>query len=206
MATWSRIIEKHPAILTKPVLLKEVDLHKWLEEQAKNQKLKWLLVHADDGVIWGHFDGAEFTLFTSEKVACDIPEAQKSVCVPLRLETIQQARLFGPAGELLIFRTNDNEWQYRIINDISEEGKAELIEAYDEPYLLWGTHGIKVKDNFTLLSDGVQGLRHAVPLELTLGKNGETTPPQLIVRHYLNKEGVAKVVVSRLVDLVKVGG
>jgi CRISPR-associated protein (TIGR03984 family) len=202
MSTWSRKIQNNPAILTKPVQLDTEDLRKWMEAQAKKHQFKWLLVHANDGVIWGRFEGEEFTLFTSEKVASDIPEAKNSVCVPLRLETIEQARLFSPTGELLIFRVNDSEWHYRIIEDAPDGGATDLIEAYDEPYLVLGTHGKKVKDQFTLLSDGVQGLRHAVPIELTLGKNSEITPPHLIVRHYLNEEGVAKVVVSRLVDLI----
>ncbi len=202
MSTWSREIQKHPAILTNPAQLKTTDIRKWIEEQAKKYHFRWLLVHADDGVIWGRFDSEEYTLFTSEKVASDIPEAKNSVCVPLRLETIQQARLFSAKCELLIFRVNDNEWHYRVIEDVLDGEAANLFEAYDEPYLLLGTHGIKSTDHFTLLSDGVQGLRHAVPMDLTLGKNNEITPPHLIVRHYLNEEGVAKVVVSRLVDLV----
>jgi CRISPR-associated protein (TIGR03984 family) len=209
MSKWKREIENHPAVITLGDDLKienqnSENLKKWMEETAKDHELTWLLVHADDGILWGRFDESDSDrkLTTSETVASHVPAAKKSVCVPLRMETIQQARLFGKTCEVLIYRVDDNQLKYRIIEDIKDGQISDVTEAYDEPYLLWGTHGVELDNNFTLLSDGAQGLYHAVPIALKMEANDEITPPHLVVRHYLNKTGVAKVLVSRLVDLV----
>ena len=202
MSQWKREIKEHPARVTKAAPLEVKELKTWMESQAKQYNLQWLLVHADDGVIWGRFDAKDYKLNTSEEVARNIASAVRSVCVTLRLETIQQARLFGESCEVLLFRTGDTEVKYRIIEDVEENKDHDLLEAFDETYLLWGTHGEALENEFTLLTDGAQGLMHAVPIKLSLGKNNETTPPYLLVRHYLNKEGVAKVIASRLVNLV----
>jgi hypothetical protein len=56
--------------------------------------------------------------------------------------------------------------------------------------------------DFTLLRDGAQGLRHAVPVALAIGAaDGKATPHRLLVRHYLADEDFARIVASRLVDL-----
>ena len=206
MSKWRRKIENHPARITPGVDpdIGNFNLEKlivWMEETASKHDLTWLLVHADDGIIWGSFDG-DYKLTTSETVACHVRAAEKSVCIPLRMETIQQVRLFGRTCEVLIYRVDDSQLKYRIIDDIKDGQIPDVTEAYDEPYLLWGNHGAELDNNFTLLSDGAQGLYHAVPMVLEIKENNETTPPHLVVRHYLNNAGVAKVVVSRLVDLI----
>ena len=37
-------------------------LYDWLQSKAKQYQLKYLLAHADDGVIWGLFDNAKLTI------------------------------------------------------------------------------------------------------------------------------------------------
>ncbi|GAB4156124.1 MAG: CRISPR-associated protein Csx19 [Candidatus Promineifilaceae bacterium] len=220
MSHYQRIIEKkHPASsqsLAKADLvdLKD-DLIGWLTKQAKQHKLGdpcYLLVHADDGVIWGRIDKNE-QLRTSYDALRDteaqkkwdqqrIAAAKKSL-PPLRIETLQQARLFTEQAELFIWKDGDGAWQGRLIKDVIDGETAAWLESFDEPQMLWGTHGTQLKYDFTLLEDGAQGLRHAVPVPLKLSNGctrfGETTPPRLVVRHYLNKDGFAQVVVSRLV-------
>jgi CRISPR-associated protein (TIGR03984 family) len=165
----------------------------WLQSQAIKYELEWLLAHADDGVIWGKVENR--SLLTSDTVA---PE----VSPPLRAETLQQARLFAGNAELLLWRDGDNQWQARLIRQPADGETPTFTDAIDEPQLLWGTHG-EHRNGFTLLRDGAQGLRHAVPKKLPLGPNYETNPPVLWVRHYLHDDenGFTRIVASRLVDL-----
>jgi hypothetical protein len=67
------------------------DLRDWLQTQARENQLSYLLAFADDGAIWGWFDGNQLAL---------APEA----CAPLRIETIQRIHLFSQDGELRIAR------------------------------------------------------------------------------------------------------
>jgi CRISPR-associated protein (TIGR03984 family) len=197
---WECKIESHPARL-KDVPLPTTgptDLRSWLQEQAKEHNLTYLLAHADDGVIWGVIQ-SDGTLKTSHEAAQGNAKAE-AVCPPLRLLTLQQARLFGKDAELLLWRDGDNVFHARLIEDAKGGGTADWKEAYDEAQLLWGTQkakDVELTHGFTLLEDGAQGLRHAVPLTPDMTKQRV----QLIVRHYLADEDFARVAVSRLVAL-----
>jgi len=72
----------------------------WMVKHAQQYNLRYLLAHADDGVIWGRIDNSE--LHTSHGIAPASPSLHPS--------TLQQARLFSPAGELLLWR-DDNGWR-----------------------------------------------------------------------------------------------
>jgi CRISPR-associated protein (TIGR03984 family) len=150
---------------------------------------------------------ADGRLMTSHEAGRGNAEAE-AACPALRAATLQQARLFAPHAEMLLWRDGDNAWHARLIRDLpSDESTAAAAwhDAFDEPQLLWGTHGRHLPGGFTLLADGAQGLRHAVPMALPLGLGGAATPPRLVVRHYLNTDGFARVVASRLVGLLTVG-
>ena len=88
--------------------LTEQSLKDWLKQQAQDYQLTYLLAHAEDGVIWGHFDIQKGTLTTAREVfpECNFPE--------LRLKTLQQCRVFGKAGEVLLWNSN-GEWRSRLI-------------------------------------------------------------------------------------------
>lgn len=167
-------------------------LHDWLNEQAKTHQLNYLLAHADDGVIWGRFDEGELT--TAEQVfrkpEFDFPS--------LRLLTLQQCRVFGRSGEVLLWRTGE-KWRSRLVQ---ENDTAEIIP---EQQILWGTQKERESEGFTLLSDGQQGLRHAVPLlDITFDKNNKLHRPlRLSVYHYIDYDdsGLARISRSRLVNL-----
>jgi len=167
------------------------DLESTLVDLALRHDLRWLLAHADDGVIWGEVRENGLHL------SCDtFPE----VSPPLRAVTLQLVRLFGSQGELLIWR-DGAAWRARLIRDSSVEQGGK--EFYDETFLLWGTHVEERRNGFALLREGRQGLRHAPPLP----ENAEL-PARLRVRHYLacDEDGQAYIACSRLVELEIEGG
>ncbi|MFH7244116.1 MAG: CRISPR-associated protein Csx19 [Spirulina sp.] len=170
------------------------DLRDWIEIQHKEYNLQYLLAHADDGVIWGHFRTGY--LSTSDTVLQQSPS--------LRLITLQQCRIFGKSGEILLWKSN-NTWKSRfLINPLDQE---RIIE---ERQLLWGTHGKKREpEGFTCLKDGYQGLKHAVPFtEIELENDGKLVQPvRLVVYHFIDYDdgGLARITLSRLVDLTTEG-
>jgi CRISPR-associated protein (TIGR03984 family) len=162
----------------------------WLEKQADEHRLQYLLAHADDGVIWGHFKDGE--LVTSGDVFAQ--------CAMLRSHTLQQCRIFGENAEVMLWKVGES-WKARLVRD---DNKPECLP--DEPQILWGTQKEEEKNGFTLVSDGSQGLKHAVPLTkipLSQDKKKLYRPIRLVVRHYIQYDdsGIARIYLSRLVDL-----
>lgn len=163
------------------------NLRAWLVKEANENGLPYLLAHAVDGVIWGRFeDGLTLS-----------GEAFDQVFVKLRPFTLQQARLFGPAGELHLWRNEDGLHSHLIL-----DGQETPDDAYEELHWLWG-EGISIDDTkgFSLMEEGQQGLYHAVPKIIEEGASAA-----LQVRHYIDHDiqGQAYVTSSRLVDLVEV--
>ncbi|WP_297029166.1 CRISPR-associated protein Csx19 [Thermogutta sp.] len=189
-----REIESHPAVVEPITDCSISDVKVWLQTQAVQHNLRWLLAHADDGVIWGELRNGQ--LVTSESVA---PE----VSPPLRAETLQQVRLFATRAELLLWRDGDNRWHARLIRDAGHGEKPTFTDAIDEPQILWGTDPQPLANGFTLMSDGAQGLRHAVPLDVRGRFDESSRPLRLWVRHYLqdDESGFTRIVASRLFDL-----
>jgi len=167
------------------------DVRAWLVEQAKKHSLTALLAHADDGVIWGQV--TDTGLQTSHEVFDDLPSPE------LRVETLQQARLFGEKADLLLWRTAKG-WRARLVEDDLDAG-----EHYDQPQLLWGNRYVTSCEGFTLVEEGRQGLRHAPPVTAPQTEfDDERHPLRLHVRHYLataTGTGVVDVVLSRLVQV-----
>ncbi|MGB3266167.1 MAG: CRISPR-associated protein Csx19 [Microcoleus sp.] len=174
--------------------LDDDELRSWLESQAPSvsEQTSYLLAHAEDGIIWGRFDSKKLT--TAEKIfhkrdQVDLPE--------LRLLTLQQCRIFGRDGEILLWRISETKFKWRFIGNPNED-------KIPESQILWGTNGIK-RDNFTLLWDGSQGLKHVVPFtDIELNGDRLVKPVRLLVHHYIKYEeetGLARIYRSRLVDL-----
>lgn len=160
------------------------DVREWLEKQtAGYHEPFWLLAHADDGVIWGK-------VFNGKLVTAPVDFSM------LETTTLQNARLFNRAMEIYLWRDGDGIFQARSV----QEGAGEPRQYFDEEQILWGNHAEK-RGDFTLMSDGLQGLRHCVPLEVEVTKNFR--PLRLKVRHYLVEDvtGFVRVAFSRLVDL-----
>ncbi|MEH1966537.1 type III-D CRISPR-associated protein Csx19 [Nostoc sp.] len=174
-----------------------VNLRKWLREkvQSSESNFKYLLAHAEDGVIWGYFD-SEGNLITATEPEELFPKYKFPV---FRYETLQQCRVFGDSEEIMFWRTEDG---LRAIL-IKDNQHPEFIS---EQQILWGTQTEQVRNKFTLVSDGSQGLRHAVPL---IGIEFDKTqklhrPLSLLVRNYIDydqKTGLARIYLSRLVSL-----
>lgn len=157
-----------------------------------SKTMPWLLVHADDGVIWGRRE-PDGSLLLSSDVFYDT-SLYPAIAVELRAETLQQARVFGPTGEVTVWRSEAG-FRGRKLMDGPEKPK----DAFEENHLLWGQgQPSSPQQGFTLLVEGRRGPQHAVPLSIT-------TPirPTLRVRHYIDQdaEGQAYVGLSRLVGL-----
>lgn len=196
-----RTIKAYLAVVEAVAVDEITNVKDWLQGHAAAHNLRWLLAHADDGVIWGRV-GANGILVTSRDAAQGQTVLQ-NVCPPLRAETLQQARLFSEEAELLLWRDGDNTWHARLIRQPVAGETAKFTAAIDEPQILWGTDPQPLDNGFTLMSDGAQGLRHAVPLEVGGRFNEMTRPLRLWVRHYLAEDdhGFTQIVASRLVDL-----
>ncbi|MEG4282711.1 CRISPR-associated protein Csx19 [Microcoleus sp. A006_D1] len=171
-------------------------LYNWLQLKAKQYQLQYLLAHADDGVIWGELRGNDKKLVTSGDDDV-FPKLAK-----FRLCTLQQSRIFGKKAEVMLWKVGQN-WKARLIKD-------EYLSKEDyicEKQILWGTQREgESKQEFTLVSDGSQGLKYAVPLiniPFSQDKKNLYHPIRLLVHHYIDYDdsGVARVYLSRLVDL-----
>jgi len=163
----------------------------WLAAQA-NEGMRWLLVHADDGVIWGKVREDGVVALSGELF--NDPDKYPTVAVELRAITIQQARLFGLAGELLVWRVDEGFAVRRI-----EDGDRDL-DSIDETYLLWhmgNPTAVDEEAEFALLQEGQRGNRHAPPVI------PHRRRPRVRVRHYIgyDDQGQAYIGLSRLVNL-----
>jgi CRISPR-associated protein (TIGR03984 family) len=165
----------------------------WLAAKAAQHDLKYLLVHAVDGVTWGRLEEKGF-LLSHTVFPHDLDEIQ------LRSETLQQARLFGPEGELYLWQTGDDGFAARLIAD----GEKTSHDCLEEGYWLWGNKLIESR-GFILMNEGQQGLRHAPPHEGDLKENQRL---QLIVRHFIEPDTDDRAVISlsRLMDIKIVEG
>ncbi|MEH2030746.1 MAG: CRISPR-associated protein Csx19 [Nostoc sp.] len=173
------------------------DLREWIKQkvQSSEYNLKYLLAYAEDGVIWGYFD-SEGNLITPTEPEELFPQCK----FPLfRYETLQQCRVFGDSEEIMFWRTEDG-LKAILIKDNQD------TEFIPEQHILWGTQAEQVRDKFTLVSDGSQGLRHAVPLlSIEFNKTEKLYRPlYLVVRNYIDddpKTGLARIYLSRLVSI-----
>jgi CRISPR-associated protein (TIGR03984 family) len=160
------------------------DPQKAMDTQISSGRYRYLLAHAIDGVIWGIIQDGHI------KVA-DFPGSPHP---KLRMETLQQARLFGPEDEWLVWRTPEG-WKSRLVHDHPEgESGGEITENW----ILWGTDLEKAENGFSLVREADLGIRHAPPIKFL-----ERHKLYLRVRHYIqsDSEGAACVQFSRLVDL-----
>jgi CRISPR-associated protein (TIGR03984 family) len=168
----------------------------WLAGYAQQYNLRWLLAHADDGVIWGEVRANSLAL---SNITFDHVSSQTRVSPDLRAQTLQQLRLFGAAGELLLWRV-ENGFAARWLMDVDSVEP----DCMEENYLLWGNRSEADRDGFFLLTEGKQGLRHAPPLKPeTKGDHRELKRLSFTVRHYLayDEDGQAFIHMSRLVSL-----
>ena len=192
-------IENHKLVSDPVSFESDLQLVQWLESQATEYHLDYLLAHADDGVIWGRFDQGKLT------TADQIPFSNIELPA-LRQMTLHQCWVFGQAGEVFLWSEGE-AWRSRHISNEWEKSYLNKNNYIEEDQLLWGTQATQ-QGNFTLLQDGSQGLKHAVPttdriaIDATDGKK-LAKPVRLTVRHYIDydtEDGMARIFLSRLVD------
>ncbi len=166
----------------------------WFAGRSDNCRNALFLAHADDGVIWGRLQ--DNRLVTSSQLF-----KKFQVSPPLRAVTLQQACLFNDVEEVRVWRKEDGFQACRLYDVLNEE-----FDSFDEEQVLWGTRAEDRENEFTLLADGRQGLRHAVPLNVPASSfDGKSLyrPLRLLLRHYLVKDsdGCVRVYLSRLLGL-----
>jgi CRISPR-associated protein (TIGR03984 family) len=172
------------------------NLVQWLIDHAGS--CTFLLAHAEDGVIWGRFErgvNGKAVLTTSHDVFPQLAQ--------LRIETLWQCRMFGSDTEVLLW-LDDRDWRARKLADAGHSPDYIIRETQ----MLWGDCVDARARGFTLLADGSEGLRHAVPLDVPDDAfNDETNPRplRLHVRHYLthDEDGNARIGLSRLCNVTK---
>jgi CRISPR-associated protein (TIGR03984 family) len=156
-----------------------------LETQVATGKYKYLLAHADDGVIWGTVDGKSLKLSSKEFPGIS-PE--------LRLETLWEMRLFSETAEWHLWQT-ENGWLACIVMD----GEGEIGGSFDERYIVWGTDTEGTPQNgFYPVHEADLGIVHAPPIKMN-----ERHTLTLSVRHYIDHDdaGAAYIKISRLMNL-----
>jgi CRISPR-associated protein (TIGR03984 family) len=170
----------------------DADMMEWLRGQM-NEKRKWLLAHADDGVIWGRWDGDK--IITSHDVAPDLSP-------PLRLVTLRQASLFGEDDELRLWRDERGFLARRI----GDENGADVIR-FDETQVLWGDAIMPLNDprGFTHVREKKRqgGMDHVVPIDVSQD-DLENRRLKLRVRHFVTYDqdtGEAHIALSRLISI-----
>jgi CRISPR-associated protein (TIGR03984 family) len=177
-----------------PKLFNTDTLKQWIEVQQEKYQLKYLLAHAEDGIIWGKFEGGK--LVTAEQLWDRSPRLQP--------DSLQQCRIFGEKAEVMLWR-REGGWQARVIRENQHNIDCLIIEKQ----MLWGNKIEKRDNGFTLLTDGQQGLRHAVPItgvSIDQGKPISKSSPRLVylhIKHYIEYDhvGIAFIRYSRLFDL-----
>lgn len=165
--------------------------------------LVWALAHCDDGVTWGRYDAETKAWRLGNQVA---PE----VSSPVRPETLQELRLFGDAGEVLIWRT-DAGLRGRVLretNPAADRGdESNTLRPADESRILRG--GLVVaqcEQAFTHVRDGA-GAEQVLPLGAS-DEQLQAARIRLDVRHYYEADadtGVVRIAATRLVKLTSGG-
>ncbi len=181
---------------------KSQELTDWINQQAAAYNLTYLLAHAEDGVIWGHFPQGK--LVTSGEAFPQLAQ--------LRSLTLQQCRIFGAAGEVMLWKS-DEGWRSRFCNgdiavryEVKKRYEEDQILYIPEDQMLWGTQQEAQSGGFTLVADGSQGLQHALPLQnipFSTDKTKSVRPLRLKVHHYFSEDedGLAYICLSQLVGL-----
>ncbi len=183
----------------RPVEPPRDDLAAWLAEQ--DDQLPWLLAHTYAGVVWGARRPGGWALSSDF-------DGQP----PLVTDALLELRLFGPPGEIFVWRDGD-ALRARALYD-----GAAGVDSFDEEQMLWGSAAEPLDDVFSRARDGDQGMEMIIPLRPTpdqftyrfMDEDGAWRvdplwrPLRLVVRHYVThhpETGLAQFAAARLVDL-----
>jgi len=158
----------------------------------------WALAHSDDGVTWGRFDTESGRWRLGHDV---VPE----VSPPIRPEALQELRLFGDGGEVLIWRS-DVGLQGRLLEDAEGDhprDETDPLRPSDEIRILRGDRiRAGTGDGFTRVTDAT-GAEQVLPAALDEAQLRQHKV-RLHVRHYWvqnEDDGTVRIAVTRLVKL-----
>lgn len=162
----------------------------------------WVLAHSDDGVTWGRFDRQAGRWRLGH-------EAAPEVSPPIRLEALQELRVFGTGGEVLIWRSDDG-LRGRFLEDTEPDGTADDTDPMRPSDELRIVRGDRVRagadGGFTRVTDGT-GAEQVLPIALDESQLRQHEV-RLHVRHYWAQnaeDGTVRIAVTRLVDLTTGG-
>lgn len=149
----------------------------WLVKRAKSLTSKsnepiYLLLYADDGVLWGRVENEEIV----------IPQ-NCSKLPKLRSLTVQQCRLFNSIGEIFIWREEEGVWRGR---EIIDEGKD--YDKIDEEQILFGRKAEELNNAFTYVYEEGEGIYQVVPLKISQHELDKNKRIFLSIRHYFGKD------------------
>ncbi len=167
-------------------------------------RFTWALAHCDDGVTWGrhHSDAGIWRLGS---------QAVPQVSPPIRRRSLQQLRIFGEAGEVLIW-SDDGGFRGRLLRETDppagRSDEADPLRPYDESRILRGDHILTLCDHaFTHVAD-VAGTEQVLPLVVSRD-DLRARRVRLSVSHYWQQDagsGAVRVAASRLGQLGRQGG
>lgn len=162
----------------------------------------WALAHSDDGVTWGRFDGEAGCWRLGHDA---VPE----VSPPVRTEALQELRLFGEDGEVLIWRS-DEGLRGRLLEDARGDGprdESDPLRPADEFRIVRGDRiRAEARGGFTRVTDAT-GAEQVLPLALDESQLRQHKV-RLHVRHHWEQDaqnGTVRIAVTRLVKLTTRG-
>lgn len=161
--------------------------------------LHWALAHCDDGVTWGRYDRGTGVWRLGSEVA-------PGISPPIREESLQELRLFGETGEVLIWRGEDGLAGRELRDGVVARETGETpdpLRPSDEARVLGGnTVRSRLPHDFTHVADGA-GAEQILPLSVTT-EQLQGKEVRLVVRHYYEEDeetGTVRVTATRLVKL-----
>ncbi len=183
----------------------ETDLRQSVLNIWKGKGHGWLLGHDLDGLIWGRITAEKMIISYDAKVAKPpfvyATDRYQAWGAPLRLETLQNLRVFNTGYELRLWHTGKDMRGCLVSECDSEEDTF----SYDECQILIAGQRIgkiKVEDTTFSLIQGPAGQKQALPVDW----DGKMQQCRLAVRHYLKADkesGMLQVFESRLLDLLE---
>ncbi len=166
---------------------------------AGSEGLRWALAHCNSGVTWGCYEEEGKIWRLGNQVAPEISP-------PIQRETLQEVRVFGEPGEVLIWRAG-TELRGRILREsdspADRNDKSNPLRPSDECRIL---RGDRVERNcphrFTWIADRA-GAEQVIPETVTDDQLRERRI-RLRVRHYYEQDpetGSVRISATRLVAL-----
>lgn len=166
--------------------------------------LVWALAHCDDGVTWGCYDAEAKAWQLGDRVAPQISP-------PIRLQTLQELRIFGEPGEALIWRAEEGI-RGRLLRETTpvsnRSDTSNPLRPSDESRILRGDRVVASGEHgFTHIGDRA-GAEQVLPLTVTT-KQLQAGQVRLLLRHYYESDagtGAVRIAATRLVTLMLGGG